>query len=187
MTTESGWAPSEPDVRQGQEAYLRYAGGVGIINDPHTDFAQGMLGEGREASEHPVCALITAEELMYANLVKLAKAANPPELRGATGRLEHRYGSALPHIISIIDRVFENDTMLMRLDRINPALLVMRPSPLEDEAVYKALCHGRRHKLYTSRLLDGVGAAAEFTDLLEGRTLGNTKTAATRRQLTAGQ
>ncbi|MGH7241449.1 MAG: hypothetical protein ACREGB_04085 [Candidatus Saccharimonadales bacterium] len=165
------WSPSTQDVRQGQEAYLRYASGVGILNDPHAEFAAGVLGEGCDVDANPESIIVLAESLMYTNLSRLAKLANPPDIRGDKGRIEQRYEQALPHIMSFVDSVLASEVGQMRLDRINPALIVFRPSPLEDQFLYRHICHGRRQKIETVRLLDGMGVAIWFEGLLDGRTL----------------
>jgi hypothetical protein len=182
----SEWSPSAEDIQQSQRAYMRYVGGVGILNDPTTEFSRGVLGQGIgvEVDVEPV--IICAEELIYDGLSKVIRFANPQELRSAKEKMEHRFEAALPHIMSLVDSMPLDDMRAMRLDRINPAFLGMLPMPLTDEAIYHNFCHSRRDKLEVVKLLDGYHPAAQFEQALGGRTLANYRTGAQKRGVNTG-
>jgi len=177
-----GWQPSEEDVHDGSEGYLRYAGGVGILNNPYSEASTDLLGYGHSVESDPVAAITVAEDNMYSGLMKLIRAANPPELRTAIANMETRFAAARPHIISIVDGVHHSDWSIMRMDRMTTALVSFRPCPVEDEIIYGYFCHGRKQKLNTLRLMDGVGAAKEFMPHLEGRALAGTSKATEQRR-----
>jgi hypothetical protein len=165
---EVEWQPNSEDVYAGQEAYIRYIGGVVLLHDPDSDISHGIYGAVLRSEREGVEAVIRhAENLMYFNLQAFIACANPPDFRSPIVVAEHRHKEALPHIRQMIGLACMEQAV--RLDSMNTAVRAIRPNPLADQALYSYLCHGRRHKLSTVRLMDGLMPAPEFAGYLSGR------------------
>lgn len=162
----SEWQPSPEEIHLGQESYIRYLGGVAILNAPHHQVSEALLAS--VAEEDVEAAILRAEDLLYNGLRGVIKYANSPVARH-WAQAEHGFGAALPHMIEIVDGTYERHAR--RLDRINPAFNALRPAPMYDETTYHSLCHANRGRLYTERLMDGVQSAAIFRPKLAGRRL----------------
>lgn len=164
------WQPTEQDAWRGAEAYIHYIGGVILLHDPESEVSQGIIGQAwREAAVTDEEVIVQAEDIMYKGLRVMISMANPPEFRRPISRAEHRHEQALPHIRAMVSHVCEQEAR--RLDSINPAIRSMRPMPLTDPATYTYICHGRRQKISTRRLLDVFMPAPVFMERLADRAL----------------
>lgn len=164
------WTPSAEDMESGQDAYIRYIGGLMLLHDPENDVSQGVIGDAwREATVTDEEVVVQAENIMYRSLRIMIFRTNPPDFRSPLSSAESRHDQASPHIRSIVAKVCESKAK--RLDEINPAIKSMRPMPLADPAIYAYLCHGRRYKIQTRRLLDDFMPAPLFSSILAGRVL----------------
>jgi hypothetical protein len=156
-------------LHDGAEGYVRYAGGVALLHDPDSDFSQSMLiGIDQTDPESSERIVIHAEDLMLSGLrTVVARANSTPSDRGLAA-FEHRYYEARSGIQSIVSEAYKDTD---RLDLLGAAVAALRPNPLRDISIYKALCHGRMHKLHTVRLMDGILPHDYYRDLVAGRTL----------------
>ncbi len=162
------WTPSAEDMYGGREAYVRYIGGVILLHDPECAVAQGIYGDTMRSTDAGTEDVIRqAEDIMYFSLQTIITNANVPERRKPISEAEKFHSHALPYIRRMVEGACEIHAE--RLDAINPAVRAMRPNPLADPSVYSYLCHSRRYKLSTIRLMDGLMPAPEFAGMLAGR------------------
>ncbi len=142
------WKPSEVDEQLACEAYLEFAGGVAIINNPESTVAI----HGLEVVERNFPEIIhVAEELMGEGLVQVIKNANRPEIRTNLMKLEHHFDEALPHMLATVDRVY--DECGDRLHDMNPFFGPLRPAPMLKRSIYNNLCHRRLQRVRTAQLI----------------------------------
>lgn len=140
---------AEPLESLADEAYIQYAIGVAIINNPeHTQPVHGLEVE----EENHEAILVHAERLMLSGLQDVIRYANPPGLRSPLIAMEARYLQALPHMQATVSRAY--DRYADRLTELNIGLPWVRPAPMTKEVIYRAICHSRLSKLQTARLLD---------------------------------
>lgn len=160
------WTPTDQDKFQAELAYIEYAKGVAILNDPSR--FEAMLANDFTAETSSVF-VFKAEDLMISGLADIIRYSNPANLRAYMLSMENRFDEALPHIQDTVDRTFENHTA--RLQRVHEALDLDRPMPLADRAVYKFICHSRFNKLTTKRLLGSFLPHPELVEEIEHRKL----------------
>ncbi len=165
------WQPNAEDLRNGQEAYIRYLGGVAIINDPWSPFARG-IHQRQDNPEDLLTIVNHAELLIYRGLQKVITFANPPDHRRNMIKTGSRFNEALPNMRKIIDTTCSD--FAERLDAINPALRLAQPAPILDRYMYGHFAHCRLYKIGTRRLLGGLLPAVDFESILAGRTLATT-------------
>jgi hypothetical protein len=152
------WNPSEVDTYKGKVAYIRYAAGLAILNDP--DKLQPLyrrdMSDGADTDE----VLGHAKSLIWAGLSDIIRYANPPEMRRPFANTEDRYHQALPHMIkTVVDSV---ETERERLDQLNPLIPIIQPLPLTSELIYKHVVHPRKAKVYVSQVMDAFTIDPRF-------------------------
>lgn len=166
------WRPDPEDQRAGQEAYIRYLGGVALLHDPESELAQSIVGSHVQLDtyEGMNAAVRHAETVMFHNLQDVVRMANPPDFRTPLSSAERRYKEALPHIHQIVDSTFQSQGG--RLEVLDTALQLIRPMPLVKEAMYKHVCHPHREKIRTLRLMDDIMVDPRFISIVSDRFLG---------------
>ncbi|CAN5635332.1 hypothetical protein BH23PAT1_BH23PAT1_4740 [soil metagenome] len=152
----------------GKEAYFYYAAGLAIINNPEgTHALHGKPVESARAGE----ILLVSEVLILRGLKDIIRYSNPPERRSSMGDMTLCYEEAFPNMNKIRKIVYDDEEYEQRLKDLNFFLPIMRPLATRDEAVYKAICHGRMSELKTSKLFDGFGESGLFSKIIETRTM----------------
>jgi hypothetical protein len=157
--------PSDEQRTIGHSGYLRYLAGIAVLNEPSSDFAVSIVGEGVRL---PREVILWAEEgLMLDGLVKVIKSANPStyDLRKA----EHSFDTALPFMQDTVERAYR--VSKAQIDAMNMGFFALRPLAVRDGNVYRSICHPNVGRILTTTLMDGVQPAVAFRDLLNGRHL----------------
>lgn len=159
---------SESEVTVGGKGYIDYATGVAMLANPQ----RLEHVHGRDIEQEPHVIVVTAKELMYHGLRGLiASASESAGPRGGLDRkipledkAESQFGDTAPVLEAIVNVVYEKK--LDRLKRLNPGFEDVQPMPFMDEALYKALCHPRREKLQTRRLMEPFLIARCLEDIV---------------------
>lgn len=154
-------APEE--LRLGEEAYLRYLGGVSMLHDTSTEFALDLC-----AADIADAYIATAEQLMYSGARRLIRTANL-RLISEAAEMEKNYATVLPRMWHIVDNTYID--LGARLAHLGEAITVLRPAAFTDEKIYHHLTHPRKDKLQTQRLMDSVSPSPLVAESLQRRTL----------------
>ena len=156
----SEYSPSDVDKFRADQAYVRYAGGVAIVHDP----VMTMEMHGLSLTEDPEAILSEAVHMMVEGVLGVIRYAHPSELRKVL-IMEDRYEEALPHMIETVRRVTIEQRS--RLDALSPSIAPMQPAAMTQRGIYRNLCHGRRDKVTSRKLLDGILPFPAFRELSE--------------------
>ena len=155
--SESTWEPSQTDMFQSQQAYLRYATGIALLNNPP------KFGIGNR-SEIP--ALVNnARSLMIESCRKMIQMASAPEQRESLEGPADNYDQALPHLQATVSQVY--DIQLEPLRRLSPLLESIRPMAVSEQAIYRQVCAGHLGSVSLQELMDGVWLAPAVAAVLD--------------------
>lgn len=162
---------------QGMRAYVGYCTGLTLMINPLHTAVSGMLKGIHSIAENPDLVVTTAENLMYEGLKNLIRAAGEASGALTVGAksiepCEKRYDTVYPQAVSFVHSAFADSIQAARLQALNDSFLVVRPLPLDDAGIYASICHGRRAKIDTVRLLVNYAPNDSLARLLHRRNLG---------------
>jgi hypothetical protein len=169
------YAPSPGEKIQAQEAYIRYMTGAVLLHDPDGTHSIHRRDISKEDQLEEMVAY--SEHLMLMGLQDVLRLAHGPSERQNLGDLEGKFECALPNMQETVTRTF--DLERERVDALSPALWIIRPAPMVSCSVYKVICHSRKEKLKTKRLVDDLSIDSRIAPYIEGRNLAHTTPSAT--------
>lgn len=138
--------------------YIHYLGGVTILNAPHGEFAQNILGEGDESLDDTA---ETAAGIMVHGLTECIRAVHP--YATSQEKMAKNFDSAVAHLDEAYDLAYD-----LRRDQIsflNPGFFGYRPAPMLERIIYGHLLHPHVEKLTFAQLMDGVPISRQWGDL----------------------
>ena len=166
MASSSNFEANPGDMSLAEEGYIRYLGGVVYLHDPEATADM----HGRDFNEDRELFVAEAEQLMIEGAHQVIRFTNHPDRREKMIAIEDHYREALPGMLAVVRNVFSTDIDREKL--LSPSVRFLRPAAFLHENIYKYLCHSRLGKIATTQMLDGVYAAEELRNVLEGRRLG---------------
>lgn len=174
MAESALYAISETDLVSGRDAYIRYLGGVAVLHNPFSGVAKSLIGDQLVEKSDTSREVITrhAEQMIWDGLTGLAKYANPEDRRSNLSTAEYCFDEVKPNILKIVDSVYSEQPE--RVDLIDDSFRAIRPNPLIRKVLYGYVCHSRRNKILTDRVLEGFMPSSFFGQTLNGRTLNGT-------------
>lgn len=169
MTVSDVWRPTAADQIQAQAGYLQYAIGVTMLARPES--FSDALGGANIDSDHLEAIVVHAEDLMLAGLQDTIRYTNNPETRRLAD-LETRHATTVPLLREMLDDVYEDAAD--QLHDLSPDFSRLRPLPVLNETIFRFVCHSRRDKILTTRLMGGFMPSRNAARVVDGRTLSRT-------------
>jgi len=167
MSAEA-WYPSEDDQYLAREAYLLYASGIAIINNPNS---MVHLHAQKVTSTNLSEIAVAAEGLLRQGAEDVIRFAHPPDKRGRLIDLEHGFEFALPHMRRTVEATYEEGgEQLQRIQAINPLFGPLRPAAMLDSGLYKYICHRRWDRANARKLISPFSPSPILVEAIERRT-----------------
>ncbi len=153
------WRMSAIDCYAGQEAYMMYATGLAVLNDPEETDGLHLRDLASASDREEV--LTYAQSLIWAGLGEIIRFANPPNCRSPLQKAEPHFEQAQPHMRKILEKTCSSQSG--RLEQLHAMIAVLRPLPVAtNEQTYRAIAHGRRHLVKVRHVMGGFALGKPF-------------------------
>ncbi len=147
------WYPTPADQYNATEAYISFASGVAILNNPQATQPIHAVEVCPDTNVEQLTEIAHfAAGLMLRGINGFIRASSPPELRSSFPKMEQNYDIVLPHMGRSIAWVYDKYPDRMRA--LNPYFGTLRPGAMLNAAVYKNACHGRYDRFKIGKLLE---------------------------------
>ncbi len=158
--------PAERNAVGGYNAYLL---GVGMLANPDETRRLHRLDP-----ENDTAGIVErAKAQMILGLSTVIKNSDPDQ-QGSLEAVAGSYQILHPYMAKVVDLAFDSSTLSEKMDKISPAIEIVRPAPMCVEATFKHICKARRGHLRVGHLMGGVPMDPRFEaagiprDTLEG-------------------